>query len=119
MNLFKKVIATIALTTLVATATVSSVSAYTNDSEAAAATLAAKGVIVDHSDNVAAYELGNLVKRQEVAAVAFAVAGLTKKTTCDNEYTDVTATTPNTWACYVVEALRDNGYLAKNAKFRI
>jgi hypothetical protein len=42
MNLFKKVIATIAMTTLVASTTVSGVSAYTNDSLEAANTLAAK-----------------------------------------------------------------------------
>ncbi len=118
MNLFKKVVATIAMTTLVAATTVTGVSASSTASVDAANKLAAEGVIVNHTNDTSKYELGNLVKRDEVAAVAFSVAKLTKKTKCDNEYSDVTATTPNTWACYVVEALRDNGYLAKNAKFR-
>ncbi len=118
MNLFKKVIATIAMTTLVAATTVTGVSASSTASVDAANKLAAEGVIVSHTNDTSKYELGNLVKRDEVAAVAFSVAKLTKKTKCDNEYSDVTATTPNNWACYVVEALRDNGYLAKNAKFR-
>ncbi len=118
MNLFKKVVATIAMTTLVAATTVTGVSASSTASVDAANKLAAEGVIVSHTNDTSKYELGNLVKRDEVAAVAFSVAKLTKKTKCDNEYSDVTATTPNTWACYVVEALRDNGYLAKNAKFR-
>ncbi len=119
MNLFKKVIATIAIaTTIVTTTAVSGVSAYDSTAADAAAKLAAQGVIVDHSDNVAKYQLDNLVKRQEVAAMAFSIAKLTKATTCKNEYSDVSATKPNTWACYVVEPLRDAGYLAKNKMFR-
>jgi len=117
MNLFKKVVATIALTTLVASTTVSGVSAYSTASADAANKLAEQGVIVSH-DNVADYKLDSNVLRQEVAAMAFSIAKLEKKAVCENEYKDVSATEPNTWACYVIEPLRDHGYLAKNEYFR-
>ena len=95
-----------------------SVSAYDSSvSIEAANMLASKGIINDHAADPAAYNLGQNVLRQEIAAVTMGVASLTKKTTCDNEFSDVSATTPNTWACYVVETLRDNGMIAANAKF--
>jgi hypothetical protein len=36
---------------------------------------------------------------------------------CDNSFTDVSATTPNDWACYTVEALLDAGLIAANPQF--
>ncbi len=117
MNLFKKVVATIALATLVATTTVSGVSAYSTASVDAAKKLAEQGVIKKH-DTIDGYELDRNILRQEVAVMAFSIAKLEKKATCENEFKDVSATEPNTWACYVIEPLRDNGYLAKNEYFR-
>ncbi|MDD3646395.1 MAG: hypothetical protein PHH06_03225 [Candidatus Gracilibacteria bacterium] len=117
MNLFKKIIATIALSTMVVVSTAPSVGAYSTAALEAANTLASQGIINDNSANPAGYNLDQNVLRQEIAAVTMGVAGLTKKTTCDNLFTDVSATTPNTWACYVVETLRVNNMIAANAKF--
>ena len=39
------------------------------------------------------------------------------KTTCDNEFADVTATTPNTWTCGYAEALLDAGKVSANTNF--
>ncbi|MDD2871380.1 MAG: S-layer homology domain-containing protein, partial [Candidatus Gracilibacteria bacterium] len=118
MNLFKRATATVALVTLVSG--IFSTGAYASSSTEieAANALAAAGYIVDHSDDTAAYNLNQNVLRQEIAAVARAVAGLDKKTTCDDSFKDVSATTPNTWACYSVEALLDAGLIAANENFR-
>lgn len=118
MNLFKRATATVALVTLVSG--IFSTGAYASSSTEidAANALAAAGYIVDHSDDTAAYNLNQNVLRQEIAAVARAVAGLDKKTTCDGSFKDVSATTPNTWACFSVEALLDAGLIAANENFR-
>ena len=118
MNLFKKATATIALVTLVSG--IFSTGAYASSSTEieAANALAVKGYIVDHSSDTAAYNLNQNVLRQEIAAVARGVAGLEKKTTCDNKFSDVSATKPNTWACLSVEALLDAGLVAANPTFR-
>lgn len=118
MNLFKKTTAAIALVTLVSGIFSTGVSAYSTSEVEAANALAQAGIVVNHSDNSAAYNLDQNVLRQEIAAVARGIAGLDKKTTCDGVYSDVSATTPNTWACYSVEALADAGLIAKNAEFR-
>ena len=117
MNLFKKTTATIALVALVSGIFSTGVSANSTSEIEAANALAAAGYINNHSDNAAAYNLNQNVLRQEIAAVARGIAGLEKKATCDNEFSDVTATTPNTWACYSVEALADADLIAKNDKF--
>ncbi|MDR1945368.1 MAG: hypothetical protein LBQ59_04865 [Candidatus Peribacteria bacterium] len=83
------------------------VSAYSTAQVDAANYLAAEEIIVNHSDDPTAYNLDQNVLRQEIAAVARGIAGLDKKTTCDNVFKDVSATTPNNWACYSVEALAD------------
>jgi len=118
MNLFKKATATIALVTLVSG--IFSAGAYASSSTEieAANALAAQDIIVDHSDDTAAYNLNQNVLRQEIAAVARGVANLDKKTTCDNSFSDVSATKPNNWACYSVEALLDAGLVAANPTFR-
>ncbi|MDD2908049.1 MAG: S-layer homology domain-containing protein [Candidatus Gracilibacteria bacterium] len=118
MNLFKKTTAAVALVTLVSGIFSTGVSAYSTSEVEAANALADAGIIVSHSDNSAAYNLDQNVLRQEIAAVARGIAGLDKKSTCDGVYSDVSATTPNTWACYSVEALADAGLIAKNAEFR-
>jgi len=118
MNLFKKTTAAVALVTLVSGIFSTGVSAYSTSEVAAANALAEAGIINNHSDNSAAYNLDQNVLRQEIAAVARGVAGLDKKATCDGVFSDVSATTPNTWACLSVEALADAGLIAKNAEFR-
>ncbi len=93
-----------------------SVKAYFLESLQAAQYLAWKGIIVEKS-NPQDYHLDSYVLRQEVAAVARWVAWLAKKSTCDNEFVDVSATRPNSWICYTAEALRDANLIAKNKYF--
>jgi hypothetical protein len=65
-------------------------------------------VINDHSADPINYELNRSVLRQETAKIAVNLdKDLFPKTRCDNEFADITATTPNNWICYYAEALRD------------
>jgi len=88
--------------------------------------LALKWIINDHSNNPSDYNLNDNVLRQEIAAVARWVyesrlwkeIWSLKKTTCDNIFSDVSSTNPNTWACYSIESLVDNDLIAKNTNFR-
>lgn len=118
MNLFKKTTAAVALVTLVSGIFSTGVSAYSTSEVGAANALAEAGIINNHSDNSAAYNLDQNVLRQEIAAVARGIAGLPKATTYTSVYSDVTATTPNTWAWASVNALADAGLVAKNPTFR-
>gem|GEM_PF-356900 len=118
MNLFKKTTAAVALVTLVSGIFSTGVSAYSTSEVGAANTLAEAGIINNHSDNSAAYNLDQNVLRQEIAAVARGIAGLPKATTYSAVFSDVTATTPNTWAWASVNALADAGLVAKNPTFR-
>jgi hypothetical protein len=117
MNFFKKTTATIALVSLFSGFFSAGVSADSSTEIEAANALAESGYIVNHSDDTTAYNLNQNVLRQEIAAVARGIAGLEKKTTCDGSFSDVSETTPNTWACYTVEALLDAGLIAANDKF--
>ena len=117
MKLFKKATAVLALVTLMSGIFSTGVSAYSTAQKDAADSLAADGIIVQQSD-AAAYNLDQNVLRQEIAAVARGVADEPKKTTCDGTFSDVTATTPNDWACYSVEALSDAWLIALNDTFR-
>lgn len=118
MNLFKKATATLALLGLLSWIFTTGVSAASTAEIDAANYLAKAGIIVDHTDNPAAYNLDQNVLRQEIAAVSRGIAGLDKKTTCDGVFKDVSATKPNDWACYTVEQLADNGLIALNENFR-
>ncbi|MDP2090429.1 MAG: S-layer homology domain-containing protein [Candidatus Gracilibacteria bacterium] len=118
MNLFKRTTATVALITLVSGLFSTGAYASSESQIAAANALAEAGYIVNHSTNPSAYNLNQNVLRQEIAAVARGVAGIDKKATCDNKFSDVSATTPNNWACYTVEALLDAGLIAANPTFR-
>ncbi len=118
MNVLKKVAATTALVVLASSMVVSGANASTQAQINAANELAAKNIINDNSANPAGYQLDQFVLRQEIAAVARGVNGVAKKATCDNLFTDVSATNPNTWACYTVEALRDANLIAANSTFR-
>ncbi len=90
--------------------------AYFLESLDAAKFLASKWIIVE-KNNPLDYHLDSYVLRQEVAWVARWVASIPKKSFCENEFLDVSATKPNSWACYSVEALRDNDLIAKNSYF--
>ena len=118
MNVLKKVVATTALVVLASSVIVSGASAASQKQISSADELAQAGIINDNSANPAGYKLDQFVLRQEIAAVTRGVAKLDKKATCDNLFTDVSATTPNTWACYSVEALRDANLIAANPTFR-
>jgi hypothetical protein len=56
--------------------------------------------------------------RQEIAAVARWVAGLSKTISCTSIFSDVWPTNPNGWACFSVEALVNADLIASNATFR-
>jgi len=117
MNLFKKTVASIALVALVSGIFSTGVSAYSTAQLEAANDLAAKGIINAQAD-AAGYNLDQNVLRQEIAAVARGVAGLEKTTVAEGIFSDVTATAPNNWAVYSVEALANAGLIAKNPTFR-
>lgn len=118
MTLIKKTTASVALVALTSGLFVSGTSAYSTNELTAANFLAKKGYIVDQTTNPANYQLDRQVLRQEIAALARARANVEKTTTCMNVFRDVSATTPNTWACYTVEALANAGLIAKNPNFR-
>ncbi|QFR39302.1 hypothetical protein A9Q91_03635 [Candidatus Gracilibacteria bacterium 28_42_T64] len=111
--MYKKIISLV-----VVSLSVAAVSASYNDMIEAANNLASDGIINDHSDNTSLYNLDDNVLRQEIAAVARGVAGLSKKSSCDNIFTDLSATNPNSWACVNVEVLVDNNLISKNTTFR-
>ena len=110
----KKFITTLALTAII----FSQVSAYSSDMLNSANSLAERGIINDKSGNPVDYNLDSPVLRQEISAVARGVAGLPKKDNCDNIFSDVSATTPNTWVCLNVEVLVDNNLISANTNFR-
>ena len=80
--------------------------------------LAIKWIIRNHLNDPQNYNLWENVLRQEIAAVARWVAKLDKKDRCDNIFSDLSDTKPNTWACRNVEILVDNGLISKNTTFR-
>ena len=94
-------------------------SAYTASEVEAANKLADAKMNVVKRENPADYQLDRQVLRQEIAAVSLALARLDKSTSCNNMFTDVSATNPNTWACYSIEPLAKNGYVTTaNKNFR-
>jgi len=110
----KKVLSTLMFIAVSITA----VNAYTTSQLDSANTLAGEGIINDKSSNPADYNLDQNVLRQEIAAVARWVAGISKTTTCKNSFSDVSGSNPNTWACFSVEALLDADLIASNDTFR-
>jgi len=80
--------------------------------------LASKGFIENHSDNYVDYKLNNFTNKLETADLARRIAGLEKKSICENKFSDVTSAIPNDWACYSIEALLDAGLIAANPTFR-
>jgi hypothetical protein len=80
--------------------------------------LAERSVITDRSENPSEYNLNDNVLRQEIGLIAMRVAGLEKQTSCAGIFTDVTATTPNDWACIHLEPLVENSLISRNDMFR-
>jgi len=118
MNLFRKVAASITLVALVVSTGATGVSAYSTAELTAANGLAAANVINDHAANPADYNFASLLLRNEAAKIAVNLdSTVSMKTTCDNSFADVTATTPNTWTCGYAEALLDAGKISANTNF--
>ena len=116
MKLFRKATATVALVTLLSGIFSAGVSAYSTEQYEAANYLAAENVI-NAQVSAADYNLDQNVLRQEIAKVAANMADLEMATTCEGSFSDVSSTTPNTWACGYVEALLEEGLVSANAKF--
>jgi len=110
----KKIISLLALFTVSISGIVS---AYTPEQLTSANNLAVKWIIQNHAWNPADYNLDSPVLRQEIALISRRVSGVSEKSTCDNEFNDVTATMPNTWVCKNVEALVDNNLISANTSF--
>jgi hypothetical protein len=118
MNLFRKVVASVTLAALVVSTGATSVSAYSNDELTAANGLAAANVINDNAANPAGYNFAGTLTRAEAAKIAVNLdSEVSMKTTCENKFADVTATTPNDWVCGYAEALLDAGKVSANANF--
>ena len=126
MNLFKKVVAGASIFAVAVVSVAPGASAFTNAQLDAANTLAASGIIVDHSNDPIAYNMDQTVLRQEIAAVARGIyevdngvaVNSAKTSTCANAFADVSATNPNVWACYTVEGLLNADVIAGNPTFR-
>ena len=73
--------------------------------------------IITKQNNISNYNLKQNVLRQEIAWVTRWLAGLEKKATCTWIFNDVSATSPNDWACSSIEALADSWLIAKNKYF--
>ena len=116
MNLFKRTTASVALVALVSSVFATGVSANVVDYTASANALAAKGVI-NKVENSADYRLMDTITRAEQAKVIANLAGVSPKTSCENKFADVSATTPNNWVCGYVEALLENGLVSANVNY--
>ena len=97
---------------------ISSTNAFLDSELDAANTLAESWIINDNSWNISEYNLDQNVLRQEIAAVARWVADIPKTINCSEDFSDLSATNPNTWACYSVEALLNADLIASNDSFR-
>ena len=100
---------------ILATSTLAT-NAYVLESLNSAKFLAESGIIVERS-KASEYNLDSNVLRQEVAAVARWVAGISKKEKCENLFDDIADNRPNNWICYTAEALRDKKLIASNSHF--
>jgi hypothetical protein len=116
MNLFKKATASVALVSLVSGVFSSGVAAMNLAEIEAATSLANKGVI-NKVDTVADFRLDATITRAEAAKVAAEIAGIEPNSSCEGKFSDVSATTPNTWVCGYVEALLEAGKLSANENY--
>ena len=110
----KKILSLVAIFVL----SIATTSAYTTSQLDSAYILAWEGIIEEKSWWSMDYNLDQNVLRQEVAAVVRWVAGIPKNSTCSNSFSDVSATNPNSWACYSIEALLNANIIALNDSFR-
>ena len=111
----KKILAVIALFSI----SLSSFASYDFDEMLESANdLAQREVISDKSQNPSDYNLNANVLRQEIGLIAMRVAKLDKKSTCSGLFKDISATSPNDWACAHIEALVDNDLISANEYFR-
>lgn len=112
----KKILSSLILCSLFVS---TSFATYTNtDMTDSANTLAERSVISDKSENPSTYNLNDNVLRQEIGLIAMRIAGLQKKSSCSGLFKDVTATTPNDWACIHIEPLVESGLISRNENFR-
>lgn len=116
MNLFKKATASVALVSLVSGVFSTGVAAMNLAEIEAATSLANKGVI-NKVDTVADFRLDATITRAEAAKVAAEIAGIEPNSSCEGKFSDVSATTPNTWVCGYVEALLEAGKLSANENY--
>lgn len=114
--MFKKIIAFISFVVLFGSTTF----ANYNDDEMleAANNLAERSVVKDNSATPSEYNLSDNVLRQEIGLIAMRIAGLQKKASCSWIFSDVTASSPNDWACIHLETLVENNLISKNSMFR-
>ena len=89
---------------------------YNNYELQAAADIAAKGYINTQSDE-ASYKLDNTITRAEIAKVASNIAAIPSTVSCENKFSDVSETSPNTWVCGYVEALLSAGLISNNMNY--
>ena len=84
--------------------------------------LSTRGVI-NYQNACGGYNLDRTITRQEVAAVALKVGETcgsiqnvppTGQYYCDNIFSDVSSSYPNTWACRVAETLARDGIISQN-----
>jgi len=80
--------------------------------------LAQREIISNKSDSPSDYNLESNVLRQEIGLIAMRVAELGVKSTCSGLFKDISATSPNDWACVHIEALVDNDLISANEYFR-
>ncbi|MFK7780531.1 MAG: S-layer homology domain-containing protein [Candidatus Gracilibacteria bacterium] len=114
--MLKKIITIVSISVLLGTTSFASVSVKSELD--AANSLAEQEIINNHINDPENYNLNDNVLRQEIAAVARGVAKLEKKDKCDNIFSDLSDTKPNTWACRNVEVLVDNNLISRNDTFR-
>ncbi len=100
------------------------VSAYTNSECTMAKDLADNGIVYRESD-CKNYNLDRTIYRQEVAALALRVAEKCDIITdipdladydCENIFSDVTRSRPNSWICRSAELLADNGIITTSRR---
>ena len=91
--------------------------AYTSTQLQSANNLGVKEIIKNHVSDPENYNLDSFVLRQEIALISRRVSWIKAKTSCDNLFDDVTAITPNNWACKNIEALVSAKLISANASF--
>lgn len=84
----------------------------------AANRLADEGIIVNRKSNPSLYKVDSPISRQELVWIIAKMTDAPSKKYCENIFSDVSATKPNTWACARIEWLLSVWAIAKNDKFR-